>query len=168
VNPKQGKAVPDARQIFRVAAVYEEASNVIHNAMSNDKKMYLAVTHGAIAAFALELYLKCLLVIEHNAAPPEEHNPKELFRLLRRQTKQSLRRQHNEWAPKQQAFQNLKKHIPDWEFDLDSLLEQAQDAFTQLRYSYEGLREGMGFSLNGFTWFVRNRILKLHPEWATS
>ena len=54
--------------------------------------------------------------------------------------------------------------------DLESLLEDGKDVFTQFRYLFEGVRgrtKGLGFLLELFGQVVRNRILDLRPEWLS-
>ena len=53
-----------------------------------------------------------------------------------------------------------------YKIDLDSLLKDGKDAYTLLRYAYEGKVTGT-WGLNVFSWCVRKKILSLHPEWKT-
>ena len=54
--------------------------------------------------------------------------------------------------------------------DLESLLEDGKDVFTQFRYFFEGIPDRIkpiGFGLDLFGQVVRNRILDLCPDWLS-
>jgi hypothetical protein len=161
VNPKQGKLTTDPQRIFKAAEVFLEASILLHdNVVLTQLRM--AVPWGVTGAFALELYLKCLLTIECGMYP-EDHDLKELFRNLPRQTRDALRKKHDDLAEKDTHFAVAREKI-GIQTNLDSLLETGKDAFTQLRYAFKEDPIGT-WGLNIFTWCVRERILSLRPDW---
>ena len=153
------------RAIFKNAEVFSRLAALVEAQMSTGD-MSLAVTYPTLAAFSLELYLKCLLYVQGAPGVPHVHNLKELFRNLNSKTKAELRKEHDKLAGKDPTFNLVKKRFGN-SFDLDTLLEEGQDAFDVFRYCHEGIKEGSGFSLNIFSWCVRKRLLKSHPEWAS-
>jgi type IV secretory pathway TrbF-like protein len=93
----------------------------------------------------------------------EGHDAEELFRNLSRRTKDSLRKFHNEYIKDAEGFEVAKR--AGMKVDLDSLLEQGKNAFTEFRYAYEALPVDSAWGLGGLIFGVRARILKAHPEW---
>jgi len=126
---------------------------------------HLGFAYGVNGAFAVELYLKCLLTVEGGQIP-STHNLKALFQQLSRQSRAKLKKLHKERASNDAVFAALRQR--GIKTDLDSLLEQGQDVFEQFRYIYEGIprdRQQVGFALNIFAGCVRDRILDLRLEW---
>jgi hypothetical protein len=161
VNPEQAKPV-DPKQLFKAAEVFREARDLLYSKL-RETRLRLAVPWGVNDALALELHLKCLLLIEQGTYP-EEHNLKELFRNLSRQTKDVLRKEHDGIAENDPIFTNARAQI-GIETNLETLLELGQDAFTQLRYAFEGTPPVGMWGLDIFTQLVRKRILLKHPDW---
>jgi hypothetical protein len=160
---QSSKPVPEAWKIFRYAAAFEEASGLIAGPMKQKGRTLLMIPWGTLSSFALELYLKCLLVLEHGSTPPQEHNLKELFRLLPRQTRHALEARHDKILRKDAVAQQLK--ASGVKMQLLDMIEEAQDSFTRFRYAYEGFEGGSSFRLNVFMWCVKQRIFKLCPDW---
>jgi len=115
-------------------------------------KSRLAFGFAVLAAFSVELFLKCLLVIEAGQCP-ETHNLQKLFAQLKRETRNELRKKHDAHAERKAEFGTLEE-----------LLEQGQDAFERFRYSFEKGEE-TGFSLNLLGEVVRQKIIGLRPDW---
>jgi HEPN domain-containing protein len=116
------------------------------------RKKRFALGFAVLAAFSVELYLKCLLLIEARQYP-ETHNLKKLFAQLKPETKSELRKKHDARA---ERVAELGK--------LEELLEQGQDAFERFRYPFEKGEE-TGFALNWLGEVVRQKIISLHPDW---
>lgn len=104
--------------------------------------------YATLSALSVELYLKCLLLIECGQYPAS-HDLKVLFGQLKRQTREALRKNHD-----------AKPERPG---DLDVILGKGQDTFEKVRYIYEGHKTEFG--LNWLGELVRQRIISLHPDW---
>ena len=102
-----------------------------------------------VAAFSVELYLKCLLSIECGQYP-ETHDLQKLFDQLKRETREALRKTHDA--------------RPSRPGKLDDLLAKGGDTFNKVRYLFEH-RHQIEFGLNWFGEVVRQRIINLHPDW---
>ena len=153
MNPKQAKSVK-LHRLFEAAEVFREASELLR-ANLVPTQMRMAAPWAVNGAFALELYLKCLLTIECGAYP-DSHDLSELFRNLPRQTRHTLRKIHDKAADQDATF--ARARAAGYQTDLASLLEAGRDVFTQLRYAFENDPKGM-WGLNIFSFFVRKRIL---------
>ena len=116
------------------------------------------------AAFTAELYGKCLLLVE-SGTYCEGHDLQEIFRQLKRKTKERIRKQHKALAPadeKMAFFNTLSGTIND----LDSLLWLCRNTFETFRYWFENTDFAeFPFALWTFTTLLRDEILSHHPEW---
>jgi hypothetical protein len=153
----------DPKSVFIAAGYYQDGATVLNMALSPQVPSRF-FPWSVLCAFSLELYLKCLLIMENGNAP-ETHNLKELFRNLKRQTKAELKKQY---YLKMQTDPVGKMRLERGEaVDLESDLETSKDAFVRMRYAYEGnLRDGAGFNVGVLANRIREHVLKIHPDWA--
>ena len=125
--------------------------------------------YGVNAAFAVELYLKCLLSVEGGQIP-ETHNLKQLFNQVSRESRGKITKRHNKLAADHPVLSEFRQNL-GIKTDLNSLLEDGQNIFTQFRYFFEDIAnrtEPIGFGLDLFGQIVRNRILDWRPEWVST
>jgi hypothetical protein len=121
------------------------------------------------SAFALELYLKCLLAIDGNPIPPE-HDLENLFNKLSHDHKERIKQLSEPlmddvklWL--KEGFQKANKPAPIVDFNF--VLRASKNAFEATRYLYEtGIREGTGWIADPIADGARERILELHPDWV--
>jgi|SRR5262245_5853139 len=156
--------------ILKSADAFQEASILALKRATEDKDQtfFLASVYVVNAAFAVELYLKCLLAVESGQIP-ETHNLKELFNQVSRESRDKIRKRHKELASNHAVLSGARERV-GIKTDLDSLLEDSQDLFTHFRYLFEGVRnrtKPIGFALDLFGQIVRNRILDLRSEWLS-
>jgi HEPN domain-containing protein len=114
--------------LFRSADAFHEASLLALDRATKTKnegqKFNLAVVYGVNGAFAVELYLKCLLAIELNQVP-EIHDLQKLYFQLCRNSRAKLRRRHDDLAKDNEVLSMMQqKH--GIKTDLESLLEDAK------------------------------------------
>jgi len=117
---------------------------------------------GAMRAFATELYLKCLIVI--NKLPiPRTHELVELFNALPSEDRQRLNDLFDEQAAADEAFQIMQAEL-DKKISLAFSLREMNKTFETWRYAYESPFET---SLVGHPWAAAGlRILELRPEFS--
>lgn len=135
-------------------------------AESPGEKFHLGIAFGVNGAFAVELYLKCLLQIECGQIP-ETHNLKELYYQLSRESRAKLKRSHDKDMQDNPMLAGFRQSLRI-RTDLHSLLEDGQDIFIQFRYLFDGVPDRtnpLGFALEPFGQLVRNRILDLRRKW---
>jgi hypothetical protein len=120
------------------------------------------------AAFALELYFKCLLAIDGIPIPPE-HDLKKLFNKLSPEHKERIKHLSEPYMDDvrvwlKEEHQKLGKPVPTVDFNF--VLRASKNAFEVARYLYEtGLPGGKGWIADSIIEGARGRILELHPDW---
>jgi HEPN domain-containing protein len=137
-KPRQPKPVPDFRQMYQLAERYSEASELL-------EKQARGTDYGASApmvlvdSFAVELYLKCLFVLDNNEAPQNTHDWKELFKGLKPHTKTIIREAFEQIVQKDDVLRNLAFINPEAPevTDFNNSLEVAARTFDKRRYLYE-------------------------------
>ena len=168
--PLQG--VRRGKFILKQADAFQRASVLALDCAlkeAKEQKLHLSLVYGVNAAFAVELYLKCLLLIEGGQVP-ETHNLKQLFNQVSRESRGKITKRHNTLAADHPVLSEFRQKL-GIKTDLNSILEDGQDIFTQFRYFFEGIpnrMEPIGFGLDLFAQIVRNRILDLRPEWVST
>lgn len=70
---KQQKPTHDFRKMYQLAEHYSQASSLL-NEQSKGKEWGCSAPQLLVDSFAVELYLKCLYVLEMNSTPPKTHN----------------------------------------------------------------------------------------------
>ena len=114
------------------------------------------------SALALELFIKCLLMLEHGAYI-EEHHLSKLFMLLRRQTRESISNEWLRFVANVSWFRELEK---DGKGNLQAALSLGADTFVRFRYPFEPALEKCEWILDSLILIMRSRIVRLHPEWG--
>jgi hypothetical protein len=148
-----------AKSIYRLALSFDTAVALMQNTFANHRNVgRLIFPLSVCSAFALELYLKCLIVIEGQAAP-RTHDLAALFAQLSADAQADIKRRYNEY----------RAGLPDGfpiNHDIEDALKKSARAFEKLRYVYEGrLNEGDGWACHQVMVAVRDRIDSLHPGW---
>ncbi|MEA2205537.1 MAG: hypothetical protein QOE77_2313 [Blastocatellia bacterium] len=85
---KLPKPTPDYRKMYQLAEHYSEASRILEQ-QAKGKEWGCSAPQLLVDSFAVELYLKCLFVLDTNIAPLEEHNWEKLFDSLLSHTQTS-------------------------------------------------------------------------------
>ena len=120
-----------------------------------------------ISSFSIELFLKCILLLENQTVPDIHH----LSKLYRRISHKRKRRIEELWdahgRPRlskiAQAEVLLGNQMPT---DLPNALVQCSAAFERLRYAYENDYRGVKFYLGDLPKILRNVILEIKPDWG--
>jgi hypothetical protein len=87
---KQPKPTPDCRKLYQLAEHYSEASGLLAE-QAKGEQWGCSAPQLLVDSFAVELYLKCLFVLDTNIAPLEEHDWQTLFDALAPFTKAAIR-----------------------------------------------------------------------------
>ena len=135
----------------------------------------------ANSVFALELYLKCLLMVVKGKYP-QVHSVVALFYDLPDDEIARLRKLHRQIhrahfpagsdlaaSPPRSAAPHPESAAAAADARLEAILQGAKDAFTVVRYAYERPAEAAGGipDVTVATETVRGRLLVLRPEWRT-
>lgn len=162
VGVATGRSKVSAENAFRTAEAFSEASEGLHKSGREGNDKLLVLVFATLASFQLEMYLKCLLLVEQGLHR-EGHDVLKLFRCLSDKTQAELTAAHDEYQSDfPPALAELKRrNIPS---DLITLLDRGRRAFMDFRYAHEN--KGNSFwALTGLTRLIRERILRLRPEW---
>src|SRR4051794_31006543 len=87
---KPPKPTPDFRKMYQLAEHYSEASRLLSE-QAKGGDWGCAAPQFLVDSFGVELYLKCLFVLDTNIAPLEEHECHNLFNILAPHTKTAIR-----------------------------------------------------------------------------
>jgi hypothetical protein len=157
-----------ALNIFVVAEQFWRATNTLRT----DDWRTAPTPPIVCAAFALELYLKCLIAME-GKKPPLSHDLKKLFRRLDAETQNEIRARFKPYENEAEelanrAYSNQGLARPPGAI-FDFVLEAGRDAFEVYRYIHEkGLRANQGWGADRIMQAARRAILDRHPDWAAA
>jgi hypothetical protein len=154
----------DPLVMFLVAEQYRRACNEL----AATDPLNVALPAMVSAAFALEVYFKCIFVLETNQPPPNQHNLRKLFELLAPATQVKIRALFAPHQAKIQGYVNeaaTAAGVTPHAVDFDNVLNFSQDAFVLMRYIYESLPPMSGWFGHAIMVAARQHIVDLHPDW---
>jgi HEPN domain-containing protein len=140
------KPTPDCRKIYQLAEHYSEASKLLED-QAKGEDWGCSAPQLLVDSFAVELYLKCLYVLDKNIAPLKKHDWDELFDELAPHTKAAIR----------DAFDRLIRSDPVLSrlavinaeavkvTDFNRSLAAAKNTFDKRRYLFESQPTGEWF-----------------------
>ena len=156
-NGHRTKAV-DPKLVFQAAESFRAGSLTLAN-------------HGLLpylfpmvicSAYSLELYLKCLILIEGGKSG-SLHDLEKLFSKITPESQEIVRASYEARRPKVNAGLAA---IPVPKTDFDFVLHWSAKAFEHFRYAFEGLVHSQeGWMAGPICDCVRERIVELRPDW---
>lgn len=161
----------DAQTIFSYAEAFAEAADRLRE-QAREIQAPTPIAEAAkfapmttLDSFALELYLKCLHVIDHGKAA-RGHDFKKLFGGLTEGMQKAVRTLYNIRLSREAIANEAAKDHPRIPLGLDSILEMSKTTFETMRYLYE--KDVITSRL--FYWpmvrlAVRDTILAIYPAW---
>lgn len=168
------KEVYTAENVFDTAVEFDYAYNLLlHNFGKITDKFMNPLKANQCLAF--ELYAKCLILDTTKKQFPKTHELKKLFYLLPEDVRSEIKQIHNSMPiivrnrlplrkPKSYYKKRKIKFTPRLNYQLDKILEIANDGFVTGRYSFEfeeQLHYGLGYVMDA----VKTYIIGKHPEW---
>ena len=172
-------SVPDPREIYLCAEAFRKATVWLKPIGQSTPEMWwsgekTAIEQAAPAlpyivceAMRVELYLKCLYVIDCNAKV-KGHDVNQLFMSLKLVTRQTIEEKYKIEMATDGVQQFLGTFPADYRshvVDLSKYLEVSRQNFESMRYVYERPADLMG----GFPFLgnvLKETILLIRPEWA--
>ena len=163
----------DPEAIFKQGAFFEIASIILEHDMSiRDRHgrtgivVHFPTLIPAVvnSCFCIELYLKCMLVIENPALKPRGHSLLDFFNSISNGVQQRIKHYYDESAATDPSFQAMQTQFPNLSYDLISVITESSDSFQKWRYAYEApLNQGHRAShvRDG----TRKAIIELTPAW---
>lgn len=111
------------------------------------------------SAFSVELFVKCLVMVERGETP-RGHQLKTLFSLLSSSSQATVAQRFDELIGSNPNAQAMKAQFPHVSLAIDDVLETVNRVFEQWRYAYEG-EAGSAYGLGELAQAVRQRIVDL-------
>jgi hypothetical protein len=111
-------------------------SRQLHTAIAGVNEP-LATVMGVSAAFAAEIYVKTLQMIDNSQAQII-HEIDDLYSALASSTKDIVKKHYNARVIKEKAKLEAFKLSTGLDYDLDSVLKNIRDSFVEWRYRFEG------------------------------
>lgn len=135
---KLPKATPDCRKIYQLAEHYSEASRLLEE-QTKGEEWGCSAPQLLVDSFAVELYLKCLFVLDTNIAPLELHDWEKLFNALTPPTKTAIREASERIVNSDPVLRHLDVINPEARkvTDFDRSLAAAKNTFDKRRYLFE-------------------------------
>jgi hypothetical protein len=161
---KTSRPVADPFQVFNHACRFLGTDQALRQIFGgSDWTTTIAPPTMVLSAFASELFLKCILILETGEAPENIH----LLHVLYPRVSHKRRRQIEEmWdadARPKLARLSQVKNLPT---DLPNALFQCSRAFEQLRYAYENQFNNVTYYIGDFAWILMRAIVEIRPEWT--
>jgi hypothetical protein len=156
-----------AKRAFVTAEAFLEICKVSLGARKAGNMRILNLAMATNAAFALEMYLKCLLLLENGEAPPRTHDVQDLFHALNESTQSDLTKDHKKFFHDTPTAVEQAR-VSGTPTKLEELLKLGRHAFVDFRYAHEQIPSDTDWALNGLTYCVRERLLKQQPELKTA
>lgn len=145
-NEKPPNPTPDVRKMFQLAEHYSTASQLLSEQAKGDQ-WGCSAPQILVDSFAVELYLKCLYVLDNSVAPPVGHDLKMLFNALPSYTKDDIRLAFYRIVSAEPVLANLHLINPEAVkvTQFERSLEAAKRTFDKRRYLYEENPDGEWF-----------------------
>lgn len=163
--PKNRKMIKshDPRRIFNVAESFRIATlDLAERFSKHDLKCI--IPYSVNLAFALELFLKCLITIEKGETP-EGHKTEVLFSELSERSKKRTIDYFENPSDEARRIRDAMENFRNTKIRFEEALARGNDTFRNNRYLYEhpgSFRIASGDIIEG----VRFAIMDHHPEWA--
>lgn len=167
------KKVPEAKEIFDTAEAFALASKLMSIEMINRESTgnYSLSYHGIAAivanhAFAIEMYFKCISLIE-NGNFRWGHGLLDQYDYLRQSTKDTIKIYFDDIVLNNQTINKWKQEgrkIPD--MDILAVLKQANLAFEEYRYMPDGNHQT--YLASDIAKALRKYILEIKTDWINS
>ena len=162
-RPKSSQPI-DPRAVFELAYRFCLADEHIRDG-KNLKAPIMAAPSMVLSAFASELLLKCLLLIENK----EVDTTHSLNRLYQKISHTQKRRIDSAWEAEARPHIDSFCRIHGLPSDLANALVTCGRAFEQLRYGYEAPEgEGQRFYIGHLPRILCEAIIEIKPEWRAT
>jgi hypothetical protein len=143
---KPPKPTPDYQKMYQLAEHYSEASRLLE-VQAKGKEWGCSAPKLLVDSFAVELYLKCLFVLDTNKAPLQEHDWGKLFEALLPHTKTAIRESFERIVSSDPVLPHLNVINPAaLKFtNFNRSLTAAKNTFDKRRYLFESQPPGEWF-----------------------
>jgi hypothetical protein len=143
LNGNPPKPTPDPQEIYELAERYSEAASILSE-QAKGKEWRSSAPKLLVDSFAVELYLKCLFVLDTNTAPKNGHDWEKLFARLTSHTQIAIREAFDDIVRRDDILPILGLFNPEAAkvTDFNRSLAAAKNTFDKRRYLYEKRTQG--------------------------
>lgn len=165
------KKIPDAKEMFDTAEAFDLASKLVSfekykRELNGD---YSLSYHGIAAivanhAFAIEMYFKCLAIIEKGEFL-RGHKLLDQYNFIQQSTRDKIKAYYDDFVQHNPTLERWKtqfRKLPD--MNLVAVLQQANNAFEEHRYMPEG--DHQTYLASDVSKALKKYILGIKPNWA--
>jgi hypothetical protein len=154
----------DTKQLFTQAEVLRGSSQILSKFVSTGMPQCV-IPMVVCSAFSLELFLKCLILIERGK-PAGLHHLEKLFNHVDAKSRDGIRARYDQLRAGIDARFAKFQGPPPPKTDFDSVLQMSSEAFQNFRYAHEGMKVQKGWMADPIRDCVRERIIELRPDCA--
>jgi len=113
-------------------------------------------------AFSVELFLKCLILVEKGNFQPT-HKIQELYLKLPMTSQKAISDKFDEFIATSPTIRAMQAEYPNISSKLDDVLKVVNEAFVDWRYIFEG-NAGSLYGLGELCEAIRGRIIEIKPD----
>ena len=163
-KPKKPTSVSDPQQVYNHANRFLGTDQAIRKIFGGNRGWSTTVVPPTmvLSAFAAELYLKCILIIETNEAPANIHLLHVLYRRLGHKSKRRIEELWDADCRPKLLSLTQSHGLPT---DLPNALFKCSAAFEKLRYAYEDSFNDVVYYIGDFPWILARYIAEIRPDW---
>jgi HEPN domain-containing protein len=156
----------EPERIFEQAIRFHQAQQILKSS-PNDQREALVQLVCVLAAFTIELLLKCLIRIE-GGRPPSIHELDDLFNLLSAPTRERLEAMWRDYvhAMPAETTEPFKRIGVTIEPELTSALTAGRKAFQRIRYWHEEAGDDFVFYLGDLPTMLFTVAFELRSDWG--
>lgn len=150
--------------IYNTAQQFENTANYLAQQIPLSMPKPPVIPFAVNVTFSVEMYLKCLILIETKEPPKKIHELHDLYKSLSNDSQTSIRMEF-EKLTQNSPFQNTKgTPFATMKIDIDSVLQRMNRTFVGWRYApLEKPKEGSGVSNTAeLITAIKKRINELH------
>jgi hypothetical protein len=163
---RRSQPAADPLQVFNHACRFLGTDQALRKVFGgSDWGIIIGPPTMVLSAFASELFLKCLLILETGEAPENIHPLHVLYRRVSHKRRRRIEELWDNDARPKLAGLAQALNLPT---DLPNALFQCSKAFEQLRYAYENNFNNVRYYIGDFPWIVMRAIVEVKPEWTPS
>lgn len=164
VEQKPPRFTPNnPKEVFEQAERFHLTAMVLSERFRETNNASYIMTMCVNSAFAIELYLKCLLFIEKGKYPDRIHKLDELFNKVSHKNQKILCEYYNKFTDEGRIKSKILEIHPDRKTDLISELSESANAFTLIRYIFDN--KHFVYTVGDLKNPLHRLIMELKSEW---
>lgn len=173
-SPNTIKPTVDPLKIFYTADMYQKTAGRLFLLIQDEFER--SKTNGGLAdvryflpqmmlaAFATELYFKCIHAVEHSGQTIDQHDLQRFYNRLTPATKAIVARNWDQVSAVDPTMRLARGHFPQMQLKFEECLKESRNSFEKLRYHFEA--ELPPFTISIMPTVLRRTIFELKPDWS--